>query len=64
MCKQMTDVNLWLLYSKTWNCKVKEKNYPPPKKKKPSDWFKNIINKMCEQIYLMFKEVLALNNLQ
>ena len=39
VCKQMTDVKLWQLYSNTW---------------KNPDSFKNAINKMCLQIIHIF----------
>ena len=60
VCKQMTDIKLWLLYSNTWN-------HLTFYKQMCSSLFKNVINKMCLQminIYLvyMYKEDLALNN--
>ena len=60
MYKQMTDVKFWPLYSNTWN-------YLTVYKTMSSGSLKNVINKMCLQIiYLifMYKEDLALNNLQ
>ena len=43
VCKQMTDVKLWLLYSNTWN-----------HLKKSSDLIKNVIYKMCLEIIYIF----------
>ena len=42
VCKQMTDIKLWLLYSNTWNYLTVWKNR--------SVSFKNDINKMCLKI--------------
>ena len=55
VCKQMMNVNLWLLYSNTWNHSTVCK--------------KNVMYKMClEIIYVfdidMYKQDLALNDLQ
>ena len=44
VCKQMTDVKLWLLYTNTWNHLTMWR--------KSSDLFKNVIYKMCLQIIL------------
>ena len=44
VCKQMTDVKLWRLYSNTWN-------HLTVCKKKSSGSFKNVIYKMCLYIF-------------
>ena len=43
LCKQMTDVKLWLLYSNTWN-------HLTVCKQMSAGSFKNVIDKMCLQI--------------
>ena len=40
VCKQVTDVKLWLLYNNTWN-------HLTVYKQTSSGSFKNLINKMC-----------------
>ena len=60
VCKQMTNVKLWLLYRNTWN-------HLTVGQKVSSGSFKNVINKMYLWILCwiyMYKEDLALNNLQ
>ena len=42
VCKQMTDIKLWLLYSNTWNIE------------KSSGSFKNVIYKIYLQIVYIF----------
>ena len=54
--KQMTDVELWLLYSNTWNhltvCK------------KDLGLIKNVFYKTCLQFIYIYKEDMALSNQQ
>ena len=48
VCKQMTDVKLWLLYSNTWN------HLTMCKKKMISGSFKDIMNKMFTKYIYIF----------